>query len=89
MSILLARTISVFWSLDNNAVKYLSSFVLFILIKYYMINLKTFGMDDIIIIGATLIVFALATYTYPYMKFLNKYISRYDVLKNNEIKDKK
>lgn len=62
---------------------------LFILIKYYMINLKTFGMDDIIIIGATLIVFALATYTYPYMKFLNKYISRYDVLKNSEINDKK
>lgn len=51
--------------------------VLFVLIKYYISDSSFWGIENIIIFIATLIVFGLSTYSRPYGKFLNKFISKY------------
>ena len=51
--------------------------ILFVLIKVYISNTSFWGMDNIIIFIATLIVFSLATYSRPYGKFLHKFIINY------------
>lgn len=51
--------------------------ILFVLIKYNILDSNFVGIEDIIIFMSTLIVFGLATYSRPYGKFLNKFISKY------------
>lgn len=54
---------------------------------YIIINSKielcilVFKLESIIIIIATLIVFSLATYSFPYVKFLEKYMNEYKILR--------
>ena len=51
--------------------------VLFVLIKYYISDSNFGGIDNIVIFIATMIVFVLATYSFPYDKFLKMFVSKY------------
>lgn len=58
--------------------------ILFIVIKKKILDMnKIIGIDAVIMIICTLIVFICATYTFPYLKFLNKYIEKYKGIKAN------
>lgn len=51
--------------------------VIYILIKYDISDSDFLSIDSIIVFLATLIVFALAMYSCPYGKFLNKFVNKY------------
>lgn len=51
--------------------------ILFVLIKYHISDSNFFGVDNIVIFVATVIVFGLATYSRPYAKFLEKFKIKY------------
>lgn len=51
--------------------------IIFILINYYAVDFRFLSLENIIIFVATLIVFSLATYSYPYGKFVDYFKNKY------------
>lgn len=58
--------------------------VLFFTMKKQEPDIKVIvGVDTAVMIFCTAIVFSCATYTFPYLKFLKRYIEKYKEVKNS------